>query len=456
MRTSTTLGAASRGSERGIDPAQGPRGAAPIRHLLSLTRNLSILAAGEAFARGLTFIAFARLARVLDPGAFGLVEAALAIMMFAGLAVDLGLGKLGAREVARDPTVVTSLAGRVASVRLALACGVCALLVLGAWLVPINPVLAILLWGLAPSLFGLPFVLNWVFQGLGRMEWYAVPPVVRQGTFLVVLLLLVRGPFDVNLLPVAEVAAAAVMALVYLVVFRTGVGPLRIRPRSLWDRELLADALPIGGSSFVWALRTFLPVLVVGGLLGPVAAGLFAVGHRIMMVYHAALEVYFTNLLPALSREADRPAELSRLVRRALTVIVPPTIALGIASFWIAPWILGVVFGADYVQPDSVRSFLVLTWLVPVLAFRGTAHFALIAIHRQRDDLVCSLGGLAALLVAIAPLATWLGVPGAAVAMLVSQLGATVATWVALRRGLRERQATLSEGSSAAGDGTGP
>jgi PST family polysaccharide transporter len=397
-----------------------------------LTINLGVLGTGEFVARALTFLAFAHLTRVLEPATFGLVEWTLAVTQLAMLAVDQGLGILGAREVARAPGRTSELIRRIASAQFTLAIGVVTALTVVAAMAPLDRSLRILVMGFSLSLLGVPFILNWVFQGLNAMLAIAVPQVLRQATFLLVTFLAVAGPDDIHRLPLAELTAVAVAALCYgVLVGRRGL-VLRLDLRSL-DRDLFRESLPIGAGHFIWALRMYLPAVLLLVLAGRESTALFGVSHRIVMVFQTFLNVYFTNLFPTFSRVAHDGPQLGRLVNRSLFLTAATTATGAAAMTLAAPHVLGIIYGAAFVQPESVWTLTALIWIIPILAWRHHGTFALIALNRQRDDVQCAIVGLLLLVVLLVPASAWFGARGATGAILLSELATAGLTWARLR-----------------------
>ena len=398
--------------------------------------NLLVLGAGEISTRCLTFIAFAYLARALGTAGFGHLEAAFAVLMVCTLLVDYGFPLLGSREIAANPKVTETLVQRVMSTQLTLAMVVLATLMVVTHVAPLDPNLAILLRGLGISLLGIPFVLNWVFQGRNEMFWYAAPMVLRKATFLLVAFLLVRQPSDLEWLPIAEISAVGVAATCWVVVYRRLGHRVRISWAGLRASDLLRQNMPLAISNLIWALRMYAPLVAV--YFNPAThapgTGLFGSGHRIVMVFLALLGVYYTNVYPAMSATArTSPADFAKLVRNSMRTSVLATTALFGVVFFSAELVLELVFGEAFVTIESVRAFVVLTLLVPVLAWRRAGRLALIALGHQRSELNCSAFGIAMLAVIIYPLTTWAGIEGAAWGMVLSEAFATIVTWLALR-----------------------
>ena len=228
-------------------PFAGLASAQCYRALCGLSRNSRISlrwGVGEFTARGLTFIAFAYLGRVLEPAHFGLLGSSFAVIMFSSLVIDQGFGILGSRAIARDLETTECFVGRVVAAQLNLAIGVVPLLLAATWILPLDETLAKLLRGLAISLLGIPFLLNWVFQGRNEMFWYTAPTALRQALFLAGAVALVRGPEDLLHLPIAEICAISGAGICFVAAYRKLGYSFRVDLRAGWDKSLFGDDYP--------------------------------------------------------------------------------------------------------------------------------------------------------------------------------------------------------------------
>jgi PST family polysaccharide transporter len=281
------------------------------------------------------------------------------------------------------------------------------------------------------SLFGLPFLLNWAFQGRGEMLCFTFPQVLRQFVFLICVMVAINEPEQLMRLPLAEVAAVAAAAACYVALYHCHGFRLRMRLRHPIDRDLVRQALPISGSQIIWALRMYLPVLLLLFLAGNEKTGLFGVSHRVVMVFQALLGVYFTNLFPIISQaSAVSVRELYRLITRSSLLVSIVTSLLGVGVLFLAPWLIELVYGASFVDPDSVWTLVILVWIIPILGLRRHATYSLIAFDLQRIEFWWSLFGAVLLVLLLGPLASEWGPIGAACAMVVSELFATVGVWI--------------------------
>jgi O-antigen/teichoic acid export membrane protein len=425
-----------------IEPLAAPR-------LRLLARNLSILVAGDLLGRLLATIAFIHLARALQPAFFGAMELALAVVLVLSLVVDLGLKTLGAREVARAPEAFAGLASRIVSMQGMVAVGVYALLLLALWLLHPDATVKWLLAGFGLTLLAYPLILNWVFQGRNEMVWVAVPQFLRQALFAVLALLLVQAPGQVLRLPAFELAGAALAVAVNLAAFRRIGGRLALRRSEPIDRGLLAETWPIAASNLIWALRMYLPLILLGLLAGNAAAGIFAAPHRAMMVLQAIVVLYLNNIFPTMSQAAQTSEEdggppyrqLRGLLGRSMLLVMVPATALALGTMLAAPALVTLILGGSAAWQASIPVLSVLIWLIPLLVARGHAYFALVALGKQRQEMWCSVAGVLVLLGLFVVLAPRYGAPGTAWAMLISELCAAILSWWVLRHFLFKRPA---------------
>ncbi|MFQ5666588.1 MAG: oligosaccharide flippase family protein [Candidatus Binatia bacterium] len=401
----------------------------------SLGRNLAVLAGGEVMARVLTFVSFVHVARALEPATFGLVEVTLATVMFLTIAAEHGVAELGAREVARGAVGIEALARRIVSGQLFAAAGLYAVLATAVLVLPLDATLRRLLLGYGLSVLGLPFLLAWVFQGRNQMARVAVLQVLRAAIFTAAVLLAVHAPVHVLRLPLVEVGAVAVTAAASVWWLRRSGEHVRVGLHAALDAQTFRDSLPIGGSKLLWACRMYLPIIILASCVGSAEVGRFGAAHRILLVGQTVLGVYFTAVFPTISRLAyDSIDDLARFLQGSLRLALWPAVALALTVTWGAPMLLQVLFGSQYIRGEATGTLAVLIWIVPILAWRRHGRSALIALDRQREELWCSLGGMALLVGLAVVLSYAYGMLGAAWAMVVSEFVATLLTWGRLRR----------------------
>ncbi len=405
---------------------------------LKLVKNYLSLVFAEGFSKLVVFAAFVYLARLLGPAKFGYVEWSAAVLMCAGLIVDQGLSSYGAREIAKDSARTAHLTAEVVTARLLLAVvGYLVIATVAFWFVrDALTTQLLLIFGL--SLWALPFLLNWVFQGHDRMYPVAATQIIRQTTFAVVVFAFVRSSENILWVAAAETAAVTCAALFSIFMFRRAF-PAQIPARPALSVKLFREGLPIGISQMFWVVKMFGATLIVGLIAAPEETGWFAGAMRILIGLHAFVWLYHLNLLPSLARAWEQnDGEFSRLISGSLRIVGALSV-VGV-SIWIvaAPTIITLAYGEKFAGAGGA-----LQWLAGVCAaaaISGHFRFGLIAAGQQNKEmLTAALGAVLAAVFIPAGYYGW-GTSGAAAALCFGEIAVLICAWLLARQFLFSRK----------------
>ena len=396
--------------------------------------NLATLGIGEVACRVATLVAFVHLARTLTPVGYGQVELTLAILMILTLVVDQGLGTFGTREVARDPRMAGRYTSRIILLQLAVAFLVLGGTALVCLFSPLDRTLKLLLIGYGASLLAFPFHLQWLFQGLRQMRRVTLPQVVRWGLFMALVFVLVRQPKDILVIPLSEIIAVTVGAGMYVFYLSRLQRERAVGSGQLSTVSLVKESLPIGGSNLIWAMRMYLPTVLVGTLATQASVGYFGTAHRVLMAFQTFVNVYFVNLLPLVTEKMHRaPGQVGDLIRRSAILTGTACLLMALVVTTSARSVIGLIFGDVYARSQSPVLLSVVIWVIPIFVLRNHARSALIAMGRQRIEMICSLVGLVGLVSGGSLLTAFYGAAGAAWAMIGSEILATSLSWAAVK-----------------------
>jgi O-antigen/teichoic acid export membrane protein len=385
-----------------------------------LTINFVMLSGGEAISKIFAFIAFAHLARVLRPDAYGDIEFALAVTLFFNLVVEGGLGLLGAREIAKDEQSVPLFTFHIVIMRCLLAISAFFLLMLfvmisnKSW----QEKQLVMLYGL--TLFGTPGLLQWVFQGLDRMQWVAISSVTRWSFFVGGIFVFVYDPKQIWIVPLIELGAISCVVVLNLGLFRHFFGGFWRKFDISFGLSLLRQSMPIGLTQIMWGLKIYLPTIMLGLLIGGKEVGWFGAGHRIVIALHTFVWMYYFNLYPSISRCTQQtPETLQRLMGKSLQVTSWTAVFIGATGMFLAKPIINFVYGSQY--GETVIGFQVLIWLVSLTLISGHYMYMLIAYNRQWLELFSAICGAIVSIFSNLLLISHYGLVGAAWAVLCSE-----------------------------------
>lgn len=386
---------------------------------LSLFKNLVSLVGAEAFSKLVTFAAFAYLARICGPSGFGIIEWSGSVLMCAGLIIDQGFSAYGAREIARQPTRTGELVAEIVTLRFVLAAASFAAIVTVALLFVRDPSVAKLLLAYGLSLWALPLILTWVFQGHDRMNIVAVTQIIRQSIFAAVVLVLVRAADDVVIVGFAEVAGVTSAAIFSVWMYKRFVKTGR-RLRPTLSGRLIREGVPIGISQMFWVTRMFGATLILGLIATAEDTGYFAGAMRILIALHTFVWLYYFNLLPSISRSwtAGR-GEFTALIGNSMRTVILGCI--GVAAVWIvaAPTVMVLFYGQSFASGGNALRWMAGVWVAAAIS--GHFRFGLIAAGLQRQEMFTSALGAVVALVLIPVGYLWTGVAGAAAALCVAE-----------------------------------
>lgn len=385
-----------------------------------LVRNFVLLAAGEFASKLFGFAAFAYLARVLGPGEFGQLEFALAVIFFFTLLVDCGLGPYGARELAKDQSSVKPLTVHIVILRWLLAA--VAFIILAGFVALMDKPWAVkkllLLYGL--TLFALPALLPFVFQGLDLMRQVAVASVMRWSLFAAGVLIFVREPGATWIVPVVEGAAILCVVIYYFLVFPKHYTSALKRIDFRYAFSMFRQAFPIGASELVWALKIYFATVLLGIFIDGPEVGWFGAAHRLVISLHAFVWLYFFNLFPSISRGSLGSFDaLQNLMRGSLQITGWLGVFLAAIGTALAKPMLTLVYGSQY-EP-GVAAFQVLIWLIPLALASGHFRYTLIAYDRQGLEFLSAACGGALNVVLNLILNTSYGIIGAAMSLVAAE-----------------------------------
>jgi O-antigen/teichoic acid export membrane protein len=393
-----------------------------------LIKDLVALALGQLSSKLLGVVAFAYLARVLDPEDYGAVEYAIALAVIFGTIIEAGLGPIGAREIAALQERAMALGAQIPALRLVLAmAAIPAMGLFASWSEP-RAQTEQLIWLYALAMFALPWKQDWLLQGLELMSAVALAQIIRMGAFAIGVVLLVDGPNDLVLVGAIEIVAASSGAAYYLAIQRAKSVPVRLAFPVGQLRLLLARGLPIGLTSMVWALMQYAPLVLLANLGSATETGWFAAPHRLIVSLLALSWIYHFNLYPVISRRlrAD-PEAFSHLLGASFRIVAWAGTAAALPLAILGGPILVAIFGDAFAAGGP--SFALIIWTFPITLLSDHARWALIAAARVGPVLRLSIllaPAAVAALAAIAAAALGGGWAGAIVAAFICIVAAPV------------------------------
>ena len=388
-----------------------------------------VLAGGQVVSKLLGFLAFAWLARTLDPVQYGAVEYVVGLALFFALLVDGGLGTVGTRRAIGGRAEVERLAYqvRVGQTALALiAVPVMVFFAVGAVHKAVPTEFIVLF---AIGLLAVPWRQQWLFQVHERMFDNSIAEMLRMAVFAGIVLALVRGPADVVRVGWAELAAVGATAAFCVVVQHRRITPVRIRGSFKGFRSLLREGAAIGSTNLIWAMNQFAPMFLLGYFVGGVSLAWFGGAARIVTSLAQFSNIYHFNMFPALTRYLARAdGSLGKVLTRSLRVTAWGGTFVALTLVVLAAPLVRLALGPKL--PEAAPLLQIMAWMIPITLWSGHARWALAAAGAQTLVLRAQLIGLATTAIVSVGLGEVIGVTGYAIGAVAGFL----AVWLAAHR----------------------
>lgn len=393
----------------------------------SAARGVAVTTVALMAGRLLTLVAgivtVALASRYLGLRPFGALTTGMAYAALFAVMTDLGLSTVVTREVSRDPDNEHQVLGTglgigflLAVVAISLGLGLMTVVYGGPGNAAVRQAIVILLVQvLVAPLTGISRAFF-----TARQRGYVIA--VGDGTlsvgmavFTAIAVVLGLG-YHAVLIGIG--ASYVVQALVLTAIaLRAGA---RMRPGRWGGLRLIALALPLGGVLLLNYLYFRLDVLLLSWLKGDVDVAVYGLAYRVLEGLMVLPSYLMLALFPTIVRNEDDRPRLAAIVGVALSGMEAAALGMAALMAIFSREIVLVIGGAEFYRAAPVLAVLAVALAISYL--NGVYGGALMALGRQRILLWLSLAPLVVNLIANLALIPPLGVDGAAIAVVLSEI----------------------------------
>ncbi len=362
-------------------------------------------------------------ARVLGADGYGVFSYAIAVIGFMSILADIGIDSILTREAVQKPNLRRQYLANSLIIKLVL---LLALFGIISWIIPVVggmskvvPVLRIIAWaflldGLRNS--GFAFI-----RSLERMEIEAAITFVTNTVVVLASLLLLRqNPTPTNLAIGYVIGSGVGTALtaialgLHLREWRQSFAPSLIK-------TILAYSWPFAVLSFSNALLVYTDTLMLGWMTSAREVGLYTAAQRPIQLAMAVPSIIAIGTFPAISRfTIGYPKQLKLLLEHTLTIVMLMALPMATGIIILNRQIIDVLYGADYLMASNVLILFALSLLITFPA--AIIGYAILAYDLQKRLIIPTTTGALLNVLLNVFLITKIGIVGAAIATLISQL----------------------------------
>ena len=373
------------------------------------------------------------LARVLGPGAWGMVLFAQTVAVWPALLVEYGFVYSATRDVARhadDPEKLREIVSEVMACKVGLS-------ILGA-------ATGVAFWFGVPAFRHQPLFLIgavwlaivqgfnplWYFQGIQRMSLPAIIEVACRVLFTVSVFFLIRGPEDGTKVILYQALSITLslgitLCLVYRNVRFTACGLARAM-------RTLRDAWPFFIFGAIMNLKGAINRFMLGLMIAPGIVSFYGGPERLLGGFLSLTTPINQVLYPRLAHLVKHDlAKARQTVRQGTLWLGALGLFLGLALTLGAPWLVRLLFGAGYER--AVPVLRVIGFVCPFAVLSGLLgiRWMFPLGHERIYNRIVMAGAVIDLAVVFA-LTPWLGELAAAYALLTTEIFIAVAVFFTL------------------------
>lgn len=306
--------------------------------------------------------------RAFGPTVFGVLATISALAGYVGLLAMYGFNFTGPRATAilrDDPKKLSIVVSNILGAQALLAVvGILAFLMAAPWIpyASSHEAIAVLMLVQAVSYSMTP---QWAFLGIDKLRDATIVQAAFRIVASTMVILLVRGEHDVFLYVAINTGASIAIAISSLIILR--LYGIRLSVPKVEDVILtIRNATALFTSTLAINLYTTTNVIIVNMVLGPAAAGPFALADRLRQATSGILGPITGVIYPFVCRitEGDESVEETRTKRLFFRTIFGLSFLMSVGLFVFAPTIVRIAGGGAFADAASV---LRITALVPTL-----------------------------------------------------------------------------------------
>ncbi len=394
-------------------------------------------ATATAASAGLLLVLLLIAGRLLGADDYGRFSYAVAVATIAETIMDVGLGHVTVRTVARDKSSASTLFRHVLGLKLVWVAGGLAVIFVVAPILRRDWITIEMCYLLGVSSAARSYLLSarGLLQGLDRFDLEALIVLFDRVLLLICGAAVLLAGYGVLALGLAFLTARFMALTAASIVVGGVLGPMTPTfDRQIW-RDLQAAALPLGFFMIAVNLYNYIDTVILGVMRTDAEIGWYVAAYRIYEGPTYFPSIGAAVITPRLSYLfVHDPAKVRALLGRTLSGAAALGIVLGAGTIWLARDVVALLFGREYtaaVPPLQILAggafFVFCTWIL---------HAAAIATNLDRRLLVTTVVGLVANVLLNVLLIPPLGIRGAAAATVLAE-ALTVALLVAqIRRRL--------------------
>jgi O-antigen/teichoic acid export membrane protein len=385
----------------------------------TIMKNLFSMTAAEISSRVLGVIYSIYLARALGVENFGIFGASKYFTLFFMLFASLGLDAVGIREIAKNPLNTRKIVNNIFTMRVIIAFITYFLLFLIVNSLDRTSLEKTVILILGLIVFTNNGLLNWVFQGMERMNVFAIRTIISNILNFFGIIIFIHSPDDLILSVIVVMCTLLINTVWMIILYMKDYGKISFElDFPLW-KEYLKQGIPMGLTFFIIGLYNYQGIVLLNFLSNNYYAGLYNAAYSVLLVSTILSNILQQVYYPVFAKVTD-PSSRKNSFLQFTRLTYPLGTFIPLFLFVFADKII-LFFGKDY--SNSVLSIKILMVAVLFIYLSITFFAPLLAWKNEKKVIYANLTGLAINLVLNFILIPMYNHNGAAIANLLAEVG---------------------------------
>ena len=397
-----------------------------------ILKNFVSLSFAQIVTKALNLILVAYLARVLGAEGFGKIGFAQAILAYFMLLVNLGLSTFGTREVARNREEINRYVNNILTIRLIASIGAFVLLAVFVYFIPKPAETKKLILLLGITIFTFAFTIDWLFQGIERMEFIAISQIAKSLVYVGLIFCIVKSPQQLLKVPLIQVGTAVVAIVILFSVFFKNFRIIKPEFDFAFWKQILKQSVPMGFSFFMISIYYNFDRVMLGFMKGEEVVGWYNAAYNIILVIITLPGLIIQSFFPSLSHVYRDKKKMPNVTGQYLKIMFSIGIPFGFGGTVLASSVIDLVYGRTYT--NAILALQILSWNIVAVFISMAFANPLLAWDKQNTYMKVIAGGAITNLLFNFLLIPKFGIGGASVATVLAEVAVFSVAYFEIRK----------------------
>lgn len=349
-----------------------------------IAKNTTVLFIAQIITYVLGFFITVYTVRYLSVDGFGILSTALALTGILMVFMDLGLGTLTVREVARDKSLTRKYVGNTIIMKLILSFSTFLLTVLIVNIIDYPEITKTVVYILTISFIfnALSSIFYSIFQSFEKMEFQSVATILNSVVMLIGTLLAIYFGLDVIAFAMVYLIANGVNLIYNFLVYSWKFHLPKIAVDLGFWKPTIKEALPLSITSIFSMMIFRVDTVILSIMKGAEAVGFYNAAYRLMEALIFFPAVYTTSIFPVFSAlyvSSQKP--LKSAYEKSFKYLTILSLPIAVGTTLLADQIILLIFKSAYIP--SILTLQIVIWVLPFTFVNYILGSLLTSMNRQ-------------------------------------------------------------------------